>query len=167
MKKAVDIEKYKQMYVKFLESRQTAVLSFVGKDGKPFSSTTPFVKKDDKLYIYISQIAEHYQLTENSEVVDVLLRADESKTKNPFATERVRFSCTPKNIGNAGHEAIFDLFNEMYGKSMMDLFRGLDFSLFELSPMSGRYVVGFGLAFDLTIDAEVFEHVVVDKKAAN
>src|SRR5699024_4470348 len=98
-----------QMYVKFLESRQTAVLSFVGKDGKPFSSTTPFVKKDDKLYIYISQIAEHYQLTENSEVVDVLLRADESKTKNPFATERVRFSCTPKIFAMPGLKRFLSL----------------------------------------------------------
>lgn len=47
---------------------------------------------------------------------------------------------------------------------MMDLLRGLDFSLFELTPLHGRYVVGFGMAFDLDIDAEVFTHVVVDKK---
>ena len=47
---------------------------------------------------------------------------------------------------------------------MMDVLRGLDFSLFELTPLQGRYVVGFGMAFDLDIDANVFTHVVVDKK---
>lgn len=47
----------------------------------------------------------------------------------------------------------------------MDILRGLDFSLFELTPFEGRYVVGFGLAFDVTIDGKTFKHVVVDKKS--
>ena len=73
-------------------------------------------------------------------------------------------SCTSNNIGNEGHEEIFELFNTDHGAKMMDVLRGLDFSLFELTPLQGRYVVGFGMAFDLDIDANVFTHVVVDKK---
>ncbi len=163
MKKTIDLEKYKQMYLDFVDKKQSAVLNFVDEDGKPFSSITPFVKYNNKLYIYISQVAEHYRLTENSEFIDVLLHADESETKNPFATERVRWTCTPKNLGNEGHEEIFELFNGAFNKNLMDMLRGLDFSLFELTPLGGRYVVGFGLAFDLTIDGETFRHVVVDK----
>jgi putative heme iron utilization protein len=101
---------------------------------------------------------------ESNEYVDVLLIADESATANKFATERVRWSCTSVNIGNEGHDNIFALFNNDHGTKMMDMLRGLDFSLFEITPLQGRYVVGFGMAFDLDLEANVFTHVVVDKK---
>lgn len=163
MTKTVDVAKYKDMYVQFLQSKHTAVLNFVDEAGKPFSSIVPFIQKDEKFYIYISEVAEHYQLTENSDVIDVMIHADESETKNAFATERVRFACTPKKLGNEGHEDLFEQFNTSFNRSLMDMLRGLDFALFELTPIEGRYVVGFGLAFNTTIDGEKFEHVVVDK----
>lgn len=165
MRKEIDLEKYKVMYRNLLKRKHTAVLSFVDEDGKPFSSITPIITKDNKFYIYISRIAEHFKLAENSDYIDVLIHADESETKNKFATERVRFSCTPRNLGNKGHEDIFRLFDESFGESTMKLLRRLDFSLFELRPEEGRYVVGFGLAFDVTVDVEKFEHAVVDKNS--
>lgn len=164
MKKPVDLEKNKSNYLQFIANRKNLILSLIDEEGKPFISYAPFVKKEGKLYIYISEIADHFTYMENNDYVDVLLIADESDTNNKFATERVRWSCVPSNIGNDGHEDIFQLFNEAHGTAMMDLLRGLDFSLFELTPKQGRYVVGFGLAFDLDIDANMFNHVVVDKK---
>ncbi|OAB43900.1 HugZ family protein [Paenibacillus antarcticus] len=164
MKKPVDLEKNKENYLQFIANRRNLILSLIDEDGKPFISYAPFVKKEGKLYIYISKIADHYRLTENNEFVDVLLIADESATNNKFATERARLNCTSSNIGNDGHEDIFELFNADHGSKMMDLLRGLDFSLFELTPVQGRYVVGFGMAFDIDVDANLFSHVVIDKK---
>ena len=164
LKKPVDLETNKEKYLQFVASRKNLILNLLDDEGKPFASYAPFAKKDGKLYIYISQIAEHYGFMEKNEYVDALLIADESATINKFATQRVRWSCTPNNIGNVGHDEIFELFNTDHGTKMMDLLRGLDFSLFELTPLQGRYVVGFGMAFDLDIDANVFTHVVVDKK---
>lgn len=164
MAKTIDLEKYKENYLRFMETRKGLILSMVDGEGKPFTSCAPFVKKDGKLYIYISQVAEHYYHMENSDWIDAMMIADESTTKNPFATERMRMRCTPKNIGNAGHDEIFDLFNAQFDSKLLDVLRGLDFSLFELTPSMGRYVVGFGMAFDADISGEVFTHVVVDKK---
>lgn len=164
LKKPIDLEKYKESYLQFITSRKNVIMSLQDDEGKPFTSYAPFIKKDNKLYIYISQIADHYRYVENNEIIDVLLIADESVTNNKFATERVRFNCTARNLGNEGYEDIFELFNADHGAKMMDVLRGLDFSLFELAPMQGRYVVGFGKAFDLNIDASEFIHVVVDKK---
>lgn len=90
--------------------------------------------------------------------------ADEAQSNNKFATERARWICTTKNIGNDRHDDIFTLFNDAYGDKLMDVLRGLDFSLFELTPETGRYVVEFGLAFNCTIDGSTFEHVVIDKE---
>ncbi|WP_342514403.1 heme iron utilization protein [Sporosarcina sp. FSL K6-1522] len=164
MKKVVDVEKNKEKYLQFVESRKNLILNLLDDKGKPFTSCAPFVKKDGKMYIYISQIAEHYGYMERNDLVDALLIADEAETKNTFATERARWSCVPKNIGNEGHEEIFELFTADHGANLMDVLRGLDFSLFELTPLQGRYVVGFGMAFDLDFEANVFTHVVVDKK---
>jgi len=164
---AIKLETYKQKYLDFLESRHTAVLNFVDAEGKPFSSTAPFVKKDNTFYVYISEVAEHFQLMKTSEIVDVIMLADQADSKNPFATERVRYACRPAFLGNDGLEDIFELFNELYNEKMMTLFRGLDFALFELKPFEGRYVVGFGLAFDLTVDGSTFKHVVINKEKEN
>ncbi|WP_318616441.1 heme iron utilization protein [Sporosarcina sp. YIM B06819] len=164
MTKVIDLEKNKEKYLQFVESRKNLILNLLDDEGKPFTSCAPFIKKDGKLYIYISQIADHYRFMENNDFVDALLVADESATNNPFATERVRWSCTPKNIGNDGQEEIFEQFNTQFGAKLLDVLRGLDFSLFELTPLKGRYVVGFGMAFDLDLDGTIFTHVVVDKK---
>src|SRR5699024_1881996 len=133
MKKTVNLEKNKERYLQFIESRDTLVLSMLDEEGHPFSSCAPFVKKDDKLYIFISEVAEHYHLLKKNEYVDVLLIADESETKNSFATERACWKCTPTNIGNDDQEDIFSLFYGEHGEAMVDMLKGLDFSLFELT----------------------------------
>lgn len=162
--KTVDIDKQRGNYEQFLTSRKQMIISLIDEEGKPFTSNAPFVMKDGKFYIYVSQIAEHYQLLEKNEVADAFFIADEADTPNKFATERARWQCKATNIGNEGHEEIFSLFNEAFGEKMLDVLRGLDFSLFELAPKTGRYVVGFGLAFDLDVESDGFHHVVVDNK---
>lgn len=164
MRKTIDLEKNKEKYLKFIGDRNTVVLSMLDHDGNPFTSCAPFVKKGGNLYIFISEVAEHYRLIEKSEYVDALLIADESGTKNAFATERARWKCTTENIGNDDLEDIFALFHEAHGKAMVEMLRGLDFSLFKLTPLQGRYVIGFGLAFDVDIDGNQFSHVVIDKE---
>lgn len=163
MVKTIDLEKNKDKYLKFIEGRKNLTLATLDEEGLPFTSCAPFIQKDGKLYIYISQVAEHYRYMEKNDVVDVFLVADESAVPNTFATERARWRCLPRNIGNEGHEELFALFNEKFDAKMLNVLRDLDFSLFELTPTEGRYVVGFGMAFDVNLDGTTFKHVVVDK----
>ncbi|WP_342558701.1 pyridoxamine 5'-phosphate oxidase family protein [Metasolibacillus sp. FSL K6-0083] len=162
--KPINIEKEKENYLHFIEGRKTCVMSMLNDEGEPFISNSPVVKIGDTFYIYISRIADHYRFIENSKVVDMLLIADEASTHNHFATERLRFKCTPENLGNEGHETIFEAFSNTHGNQIMSLLKTLDFSLFSLTPIEGRYVVGFGKAFDVNPSGTKFEHVVVDKK---
>ena len=164
MQKAIDIEQVKQDYEAFIQSKKNCVLSFVDSKGKPFSSTTPFVRLNGKFYVYISRVAEHYQLMDQAELVDLICVADEAVTANPFAPERARWQCQPKNLGNEGHEEIFEAFDQLFNAKMMELLRSLDFSLFELTPLEGRYVIGFGKAFTIDIANDTLIHVVIDKK---
>jgi len=162
--KQIDTESMKKKYIDFVESRKTLVISSIDENGDPFVSYAPFVKKDGKLYIYISRISDHYRYVEDNKRIYVMLIADEAQSQNTFARERARWACSTANIGNEGHDEVFALFNESFGGKLMDMLRGLDFSLFELTPIEGRYVVGFGQAFDVDISGDRFEHVVIDKK---
>ncbi|GAB6992244.1 HugZ family pyridoxamine 5'-phosphate oxidase [Paenibacillus pini] len=163
--KPIDTEKVKKQYVEFMEERKTLIISTIDDQGTPFISYAPFVKKDEKLYIYISQISDHYRYVENNERINVMLIADETATPNTFARERARWVCSSTNLGNEGNEDVFELFNVKFGEKMMTMLRGLDFSLFELTPFEGRYVIGFGQAFDVNLSGDRFEHVVIDKKS--
>ncbi|WP_127586973.1 HugZ family pyridoxamine 5'-phosphate oxidase [Paenibacillus koleovorans] len=160
--KMLDKEMIKLQYLKFVDSVKTLVLSTVDDQGTPFVSYSPYVSKEGKLYIFISQIANHYKHLENNPSVDVMLIEDESQTANLFARQRARFVCAAVNVGNEGYDDIFEQFGERFGKNMIGMLRGLDFSLFELTVSDGRYVAGFGQAFDIDLTGEKFEHVARD-----
>ncbi|MGZ9583125.1 HugZ family pyridoxamine 5'-phosphate oxidase [Paenibacillus marinisediminis] len=166
--KQLDKDKIKLQYLTFVSSLKTLMLSTVDEDGMPFISYAPFVRSNGKLYIYISQIANHYRHIEQHPAVDVMLIEDESQCGNLFARQRARFVCTAVNVGNEGHEDVFELFENSFGKAMIRMLRGLDFSLFELTVRDGRYVAGFGQAFDIDLSGDRFDHVARDgHKPAN
>jgi len=164
--KQIDIGTVKEQYLSFTESLKTLMLSTISEDGKPFVSYAPFVKQNGKLYIYISKIAAHFGHMENNPTVDVMLIEDESQSANLFARQRARFVCTAANIGNDGHDGIFSLLEQSFGKAMITMLRGLDFSLFELTAKEGRYVAGFGQAYDIDLNGERFDHVARDGHTA-
>lgn len=157
--KPLDNETVKLQYRKLADRVKTLMLSTVDENGRPFLSYAPFVKKDEKLYIYISRIANHYRHVENNPDVDVMLIEDEASSNNLFARERARFICHAVNIGNEGHDDLFALFEASFGAPMIRMLRGLDFSLFELTPLEGRYVAGFGQAYDIDLNADRYELV--------
>src|SRR5699024_12340112 len=104
MKKQIDLNKYKQLYKDFVNKKETVTLSFIKENGEPFSSCTPFVEHDGKIYVYISEIAEHYQLMEQSESVDALIMADEYDTNKLFDKERARWICYPAIYNDRDNE---------------------------------------------------------------
>ncbi|WP_454192477.1 HugZ family pyridoxamine 5'-phosphate oxidase [Paenibacillus sp. Marseille-Q7038] len=146
---------------------RSLMLSTVDEEGNPFISYAPFVAHDSKMYIYISRIANHYHHLDKRSQVDVLLIEDEATSSNLFARQRARFPCTAKNVGNEGHPEVFALFEEKFPAKLVTILRGLDFSLFELTPQIGRYVAGFGLAFDLDLAGDHIEHVARDGHASS
>lgn len=157
--KPIDLGVLKQQYQELVTSTKSIFLSTIGLDGNPFLSYAPFVEHQGKVYLYLSQIAEHYKNIENNSAIDVMLAADESNTKNIFARERARFKGEAKNVGNEGYEEVFAKFEQKFGAPTFKMLRTLDFSLFELTLSNGRYVVGFGQAYDVDFPGEHFDHV--------
>lgn len=133
------------------KSKITASISTCSKDGSPWASTTPYIIVEDKAYIYISKIAEHYYNLMENPAVCIMIVQDTSESKNPFVLHRATFKSNAKELQeDEVKEEVWDSFKERFSGDMLERLKAMNFSMFELPLNTGRYVTDFGKAFDVT-----------------
>ncbi len=149
-----------------LSSQKTLCIASLDGNGMPQSSYAPYVIEGSKAYIYISQVADHYNNINNNPNVSLMIIKDESNSKNLFGRERVTFNGKAKKIDEVC-DSIKAQFEEIHGKEMMNVLYKLDFDFFEIDLLNGRLVKGFGKAYDLSYENNEWteSHVVIDKGA--
>ncbi len=155
-------------YQGFTDQFQSAVISTVSTDGTPNGSYAPFVMDDMKnIYIYVSGLSAHTQNLNAVPKASVLFIEDESKTQQIFARRRLSYDCTakllPRDTGT--WIQVTTNFENRFG-NIIQLFRDLpDFRIFQLTPNAGRFVVGFGAAYDVDPnDLDKLIHVTGENK---
>ncbi len=137
-----------------LGSQQTLLLSTATLSGIPDISYAPFVRDGSGcFYVFISELAAHTDNLLTNPQVSVMFVRPESESNNLFARERAIFDCSVKEIDRIDDcystqlKALQIQFGEIVG-----VLRTLsDFHLFALTPMSGRYVAGFGQAYTINV----------------
>ncbi|MBE9247869.1 pyridoxamine 5'-phosphate oxidase family protein [Dolichospermum sp. LEGE 00240] len=142
-------------YEKFPEEFTSIIISTVNKQGIPNASYAPFVMDDDKnIYIYVSGLATHTQNIQNHPFVSVLFIDDEIKTKQIFARRRLNFDCTANLLERETEQwqEIVDKFQVRFGELISTLRSLPDFRILQLTPNSGRFVIGFGAAYNISHD---------------
>ena len=116
------------------------------------ASDAPYVRGTaGDFYIYISRLSEHTADLIANPQASVLIIEDESAAKQVFARMRASYLCEVETIhsGNPSYPKILEQMAQRFG-NVVELLRSLpDFVLFRLSPLSGRFVAGFGQAYDL------------------
>ncbi len=149
------LEKATAEYQKFTQEFQSIIISTVNNEGIPNGSYTPFVMDESKnIYIYVSGLSTHTQNLNVNPRVNVLFIEDETKTPQIFARRRLNYDCTATLIERETDEwkSIVGQFQERFGE-IIEMLRGLaDFRIFKLTPHSGRFVIGFGAAYDINGD---------------
>jgi heme iron utilization protein len=148
-------EKAQAEYEKFPEEFTSIIISTVNKQGIPNASYAPFVMDNDKnIYIYVSGLATHTQNIQNHPFVSVLFIDDEVKTKQIFARRRLNFDCTASLIERDSEkwQQIVDKFAIRFGELITTLRSLPDFRIFQLTPNTGRFVIGFGAAYNISSD---------------
>ena len=133
---------------------RSLMLATLDESGMPRASYAPFVYHSRHYYIYVSHLSAHTRELLERPYASILLMEDEADATQIFARKRLSYECDCYEFDTTepGHASILDLFNQRFG-GVMDLLRSLpDFVLFRLSPRSGRFVTGFGQAYDLTGD---------------
>ncbi|MBD2417855.1 pyridoxamine 5'-phosphate oxidase family protein [Anabaena cylindrica FACHB-243] len=149
------VEKVQTEYEKFPQGFSSIIISTVNEKGIPNTSYTPFVMDESKnIYIYVSGLASHTTNIHAHPHVGVLFIEDESKTPNIFARRRLSFDCTATLITRETEKwnQIVEQFQDRFGE-IIEMLRSLpDFRIFQLTPTEGRFVIGFGAAYNINGD---------------
>lgn len=157
-----DDEQPTNVCANLIENMRSLQLSTVGADGVPHCGYTPYLHRaPGSFYIFVSQLAAHTRNLLTNKTVAVMIMEDESSTSQIFARVRVHYLCEANPIASdcPDYALVLDDYQQRHGK-MAGLLRQLpDFVLFQLQPISGQFVMGFGKAYTMTGDnLSVFEH---------
>ena len=141
-----------QYFKSFKAKLKTLSLSTLTEAGRPNISYAPFIEDENgHFYLFLSQLASHTQDLLKKPIASILLIEDEQDARQLFARQRISYDCDVSIIqaGDSCYSDHLDNFEKSFG-SIIPLVRTLpDFILFKLTPSAGRYVQGFGKAYQL------------------
>lgn len=153
-----DDEKIKAEIIEFRNSFKSVILASLSKDkSTAIASYSPFIRFDDKFYIYISEIAEHFEsIKSNPNAIEVMFLQDEKDASSIILRKRLRYKANAIEISRESAEfkgALDAFLNETNGQGgVKNIAKMADFHLFRLEFKQGRFVKGFGGAYDINAD---------------
>ena len=139
-------------YLQFPERVQSLMLSTIAVDGQPHASYAPFIMDSDRtFYIFVSGLSTHTQNLKATGKVGLLLIEDEAQANQIFARQRLMYDCTVELIERHDPQWTIwvDKFAACFGNLITMLRQLPDFQMFRLVPQAGRFVVGFGAAYEV------------------
>jgi hypothetical protein len=147
----------------FVQSRRSLQLASLCENGLPYASYAPYAIGDDCLYILISDIAIHARNLLQNPNASILIIEDEEHAEELFARVRINYRVRAEAIAleDTQWETGVALLEARHGERPRKLSELADFTLFKLHPLGGRYVKGFGRAYDIageTLAGEVINH---------
>jgi len=145
-------DKPSQAYRAFTQQFSSAVLGTVSANGLPQASYAPCVIDEARnIYIFVSGLSAHTQNLTATGRASALFIEDEAKTQQMFARKRLSYDCTARLLDRDDEQwgAIAQQFESRFG-NIVEVMKGLsDFRIFQLCPQGGRFVLGFGQAYDI------------------
>ena len=139
-------------YQTFTDPFKSVILGTVSAAGQPQASYAPFVKDEvGNLYVFVSGLSAHTQNLTAIGKVSALFVEDEAQTPQIFARKRLSYDCTATLVSRDSEHwrSLVQQFEDRFG-NIIEVMKGLaDFRIFQLQPQSGRFVLGFGAAYDV------------------
>lgn len=145
----------------FIDSCGSVCLASVDKEGRAIVSYAPYIRYNGNNYIYISEVAEHFSsIKANPKNLEVMFLQDECKAKSVILRVRLRYRSEANFVprGSDEFEGAFDEFEKKTGGSggIKTIRQMKDFHLIRLDFGLGRFVKGFGQAYDIKNGEIVF-----------
>lgn len=145
----------------FLDSRLSLSLAVNQADGSPLASYAPFAQIDNALYILVSELAQHTKALQISTMASVMIMDDEVNCDTVYARRRLQYevAVTPVVRTSETWQSACETLERRHGDIVTQLMQLGDFHMFKLSPTFGRYVKGFGRAYELPQNVLVSEQL--------
>ncbi|QOR01825.1 MULTISPECIES: HugZ family heme oxygenase [unclassified Campylobacter] len=151
--KSDDLENIHQEIDEFIAQYNSIILATLTENGETTCSYAPFFRFQSENYIYISQISEHFHnIKTNPNNIEVMFLEDECKASSVTLRKRLRYKASASILER---DAEFDKKYDEFEKQTKDdkavkMIRSmLDFHLIKLDFHNGRFVKGFGKAYDI------------------
>ncbi len=157
--KTTQYEEVKQEMLKFRDGFGSVVIASIDRDNQAIASYAPLLKFQNRFFIYISQVAEHYaSIKANPNSIEVLFLEDEKEAKSVILRKRLKYRAKAEfKEKNAEFDEIFDHFEKdnPHAGGLKTIRTMGDFHLIELHLQEGRFVKGFGAAYDIDAQGNV------------
>ncbi|QIA63694.1 heme utilization protein HutZ [Vibrio astriarenae] len=135
----------------FRDNCKTLQLATINSHQLPTASYVPFAFTESGFFILVSDIAPHGKNLQANNNLSIMLIEDEAQAKHIFARKRLSFEAKAEfveretNLWSEGVSAL----TQKFGEIIDNLSNLGDFRLYQIQPEKGRYVKGFGQAFDV------------------
>ena len=147
----VELDEARRDFVALLESSNGASRATLGDDQLPCVSYAPLVWVDDHYYLFLSDLAGHTRNLRRCPSISLMLIAAEDQAANAFTRQRITLQGTADLLerDDFSFSQVLAEFHRRFGKVMTMIEPLADFHLFRLQLHSGRFVRGFGQAYEL------------------
>lgn len=159
MNKSVPLVEYQRLFLKLLDEQQVLMLATLDQQQLPAASMTPFVFEQQALWVFVSQLSPHTDNLLQRPALSVLICDDIQGAANPFAIQRATIACRAERAGAEDAEPILAAMSAKLGETVSLLRQLPDFTLFKLKPQSGRFIAGFGKAFEVDFTSMSLQHI--------
>lgn len=158
VKSSLDTQAIKEELEEFMHGFKSICIASIAPNGTAVCSYAPLIQTNGKYYIYISEVSEHFSsIHTNPNKIEIMFLQDEKEAPLIILRKRARFKSEATFIPRGEEfDRIYDAFeaqNEHNGP-LKTIRKMLDFHLIELHLKTGRFVKGFGQAYDI-IDGEI------------
>ena len=149
-----ELDNAQREFLALRDSSKAGLLATLTNDQMPFASYAPLVWVGDYCYLYLSELAGHTRNLKRCPSISILLMEDEDRVANAFARRRITFTAAVVVVEREDplFAQVLAEFHHCFGKVMKMIEALPDFHLFRLQLQAGRFVRGFGQAYDLSGD---------------
>lgn len=136
----------------FRQQQKTLQLATLSSKGIPHASYSPFIFQADGYYILVSDIAQHGQNLKACQNISIMMVEDEQNARSIYARKRLSFDAKAVDVNRESEQwqSAIAAMEDRFGDIVSNLSTLGDFHLYQLIPERGRFVKGFGKAFDVS-----------------
>jgi hypothetical protein len=143
-----------QDYLALRDQVNSAQLATLGSDATPEASYAPCIWREGDCFVFLSELASHTQNLKLNPSISLLLIEAEAAAGNAFARKRISLFGSAKTVARTDntYQTVINDFYHRFG-DVMKLIEPLpDFHLFRIIVQRGRFIRGFGQAYELAGD---------------
>ena len=132
-----------------LLARKSLTVAVLDESSIPDMGVSPFIRRDEGLYIYTSHLASHVKALLAQKRASFIVTLDEANTVNIWARHRLKFSGAVAEVPRDATDfsGLCDEFTAVHGNTMPLIKNFTDFHMLRITPENGVLVLGFAKAF--------------------